>query len=224
LEYQASVANFITYRKFQSIGLAKELTDLLEEHKIEFHVENNSTGLSDFIVGQNFESTVLIKLRPAGFERVNSLLENFLKVNADELPADHYLLTFDDEELLGVIKEPDNWSIYDFALARQLLAKKGIAISSDERTSMKEQRTKELSVQEYSGITWILIGYLLALLGGIIGILIGIHLCTSKKTLPDGSRIYSYKQEDRFHGQVISVIGIGVFLFFVYYRFKKQLF
>jgi len=57
---------------------------------------------------------------------------------------------------------------------------------------------------------WIIVGYFLAVIGGLLGIIIGYLLMSSKKTLPNGVRVYSYNDNDRKHGKVIFIIGIIV--------------
>ncbi len=55
-----------------------------------------------------------------------------------------------------------------------------------------------------------------------MGVFIGHHLNTAKKTLPNGERVYVYNAEDRSHGKWIYFIGIVMFLF-VIYRFLSGL-
>ncbi|WP_431243320.1 hypothetical protein ACQ9BO_01130 [Flavobacterium sp. P21] len=54
-------------------------------------------------------------------------------------------------------------------------------------------------------------GYLFSLLGGGIGMVIGYSLWTSKKTLPNGERVYSYNEADRKHGKTIFILGTIIF-------------
>ena len=65
-------------------------------------------------------------------------------------------------------------------------------------------------------------GYVLAALGGIVGVFIGHHLNTTKKTLPNGQRVYIYNADDRAHGKWIFFLGSAMFLF-VMYRYLAHL-
>ena len=76
--------------------------------------------------------------------------------------------------------------------------------------------------------TWVIIGYLISLFGGIFGIFIAIFLINAKKTLPDGQIIYAFNERSRKHGKIIlymnSVILIGSILFFLNWLFLTLLF
>lgn len=77
--------------------------------------------------------------------------------------------------------------------------------------TLKNERLKILSKPEENQKPWIIAGYLFAFLGGGIGIIIGYSLWKSKKTLPNGDRIYSYSSEDRKNGKRIFLISIIIF-------------
>ena len=77
--------------------------------------------------------------------------------------------------------------------------------------SLKKERLNILSKPEENQRPWIIAGYLFSFLGGGIGIVIGYSLWTSKKTLPNGERIYSYNNADRKQGKTIFIIGLIVF-------------
>lgn len=50
-------------------------------------------------------------------------------------------------------------------------------------------------------------GYLLAITTGVFGIIIGSSLLKSKKTLPDGQKVYTYSENNRAHGKNILLLG-----------------
>jgi len=110
------------------------------------------------------------------------------------------------------LTRPDEWSPIDYKLSIALLRERGKSIDQDLILSLKKQRLNDLSKTESSQVPWIILGYFVSILGGIIGVAIGLHLMTSKKSLPDGKKIYSYKDSDRKHGGIIFSIGI-LFLF-----------
>ena len=58
---------------------------------------------------------------------------------------------------------------------------------------------------------WIIFGYVAALIGGFIGILLGYSLWLSKKKLPNGSKVPAYNEEIRKHGRIIFYLGIIMF-------------
>jgi hypothetical protein len=122
-------------------------------------------------------------------------------------------LSFTNEELYEVILNSDEWNIFDYKLAQKLLADRGKTIDPEMLASLKKERLKILSKPEENQKPWIIAGYLFAFLGGGIGIVIGYSLWRSKKTLPNGERIFSYSIEDRNSGRTIFLISIIVFPF-----------
>jgi hypothetical protein len=211
---------FLTYKKFHSLDQASELTDLLTNNKIPFEVEDNSSDLSDFIVGQNSNNSIVVKILPDHFLPVNRLLSDHADLQLNSINKDHYLFTFDDDELLEVVSEPDKWCELDKQLAKKILNERGITINDALENALFQKRVKDLSVEEKGSTIWTTVGYISAVLGGLIGIVIGINLWTSKKTLPDGTRKYVYTTTDRKHGQIITIIGIGMFCFWIYVRIR----
>lgn len=76
--------------------------------------------------------------------------------------------------------------------------------------------------------TWVIIGYLVSLFGGLFGIFVATFLINAKKTLPDGQIIYAFNERSRKHGKIIlylgSIILIISILFFLNWLFLTLLF
>ena len=47
--------------------------------------------------------------------------------------------------------------------------------------------------------TWVILGYISSLFGGVIGMFIGSILISAKKTLPDGRVVYVFNEGNRKH-------------------------
>jgi len=210
---------FITYQKFDDPALAEELTEQLEQHSIEYNIEEESTGFDPSLVMNNETKYYAVKIKSADFEQVNDLLKQNEETNTDEIGKDYYLFSFTDDELMDVVTKADEWSAFDVVLARKLLAERGKEINDQKIAAIQEQRIEELKKPEASQLTWIIVGYLIALSGVIlpffisaIGVFIGWHLSSYKKTLPDGERVYGYSETDRMHGKRIFYLGIIVFV------------
>jgi hypothetical protein len=214
----------LTYKKFQSLEQASELIDILDQNKVAFEVEDNSGNVSDFIVGQIIENNIAIKIHPDNFTKVNVLLNTNAASQIDNVDKDHYLFTFDNEELLEVVSEPDKWCELDKQLAKKLLNERGITINNALEDALYKKRIKELSVEEKGSVIWTTIGYISAFLGGILGLAIGLNLWTSKRTLPDGTRAYIYSAGDRRHGMIITIIGGIMFCTGIYLQIRFHYF
>jgi|ERR1051326_1164354 hypothetical protein len=76
--------------------------------------------------------------------------------------------------------------------------------------------------------TWVFIGYIVSLFGGLFGIFIATFLINAKKTLPGGQIIYAFNERSRKHGKIIlylgSIILIASILFFLNWLFLTFLF
>ena len=139
----------------------------------------------------------------------------------ETVDKDHYLFGFTDEELFEIISKPDEWNEFDFQLAKKILRERGKEINQDTINLLKKQRLNDLAKPEEGQRNWIYAGYIFALLGGLIGVFIGWHLSTYRKTLPNGQQVYGYKQEDRKHGRRIWIKGAIMFIVSLTIRFSK---
>ena len=157
-------------------------------------------GLS-FAYGTAPEKKDAIKLLQAAYERGVTFFDT----------AEAYG-PFTNEELLDVVLKPDEWNAFDRRLARKILTERGMPVEVAADEVIREARMEELTALAKPQLLVVLAGYVLALLGGVIGIYIGHHLNTTKKTLPNGDRIYVYRADDRAHGKRIFLLGVFMFV------------
>ncbi|WP_428330454.1 hypothetical protein [Mucilaginibacter sp.] len=209
---------FITYKKFNDIALANQLSELLEKHNVAFFVEEEALSF-DPTFAYNDTRQYAVKISSNDFETVNELLLHEANEDITEADKDYYLFSFTDSELLDVITKADEWNAYDVQLARKLLAARGKTISDEELNAIEEKRIEELKEPEASQSTWIIIGYIFALGGGILGCFIGWHLWSYKKTLPNGERLFNYSEKDRNQGKIIFYLSLVCFALWLVYKF-----
>jgi len=210
---------FITYQKFNDPALAKVLSETLEKHRIDCLIEEDSTSFDPFFTYNSLAIEFLVKIKPADFERANQLLKEEADDDIGEADKDHYLFAFTNDELMEVITKADEWSAFDVVLARKILAEKGITISDQQISQINWDRVEELKIAESMSTTQLWICYLFAVGLGFIGIIMGVHVLTGKKTLPDGKRVYAYTENDRWHGKQFLYIGIASFITTFLYKF-----
>ena len=123
------------------------------------------------------------------------------------------ILKFSDEQLAEIIIKRDEWSKFDFVLAKKLLKDKGKEITNEQIILLRKQRIEELAKPEQMLPVWLIFGYLASLTGGFAGVIIGWIILTQKKILPDGSSVYGYQASDRKHANRIMLIGVVVLAF-----------
>ncbi len=147
-------------------------------------------------------------------------MENLAENQVDlEENDNHYFNDFSNDELYEVIEKKDEWSNYDFALAKRLLLKRGEILTDETFLELEQRRQTELAKPEEAPRFLILVGYIFAVLGGLLGLIIGFSLWDGKKTLSDGSKVFTYTIEQRKHGGTIIIISIAVSLLISIYYF-----
>ncbi len=197
----------VTFRTYQEPEQADALGKLLTEHHIPFEISQDRDSLDGLYGGNSSQITYYVKLKEQDFARADDLLLKASESMLDHVDADHYLYPFTDEELIDVLAKPDEWNEFDYRLARKILQERGKAFTDDVLRDWKEKRVKALSAPEVSSMTWIYIGYLLAFLGGLVGLFMGVAVFTAKKTLPNGQRVPAYPANQRAHGVWIMIIS-----------------
>ncbi|HYD91125.1 MAG TPA: hypothetical protein VEA37_06505 [Flavobacterium sp.] len=200
--------NYVTYRKFSDAAQAKGLQQFLISNGIECIFVDTSPQVGSSVMGGDMLKECEVQLKPDQFEAADKLLENYAATLFDNLPEDYYLLSFTDEELQDVVLKHDEWSEFDYMLAIKLLAERGKTIDEAHIKALREERITDLAKPEKVHVSWIVAGYILALLGGCFGVIIGYVLYSAKKTLPNGAVVYTYTPADRANGKIILLLGI----------------
>jgi hypothetical protein len=200
--------DFITFQRFNDQYSAKQFGKLLSDQNIKYVLEDNSLSFDPTFANNNFGTEYCIKIQNEDFEKVNAILEAKSDIEINEIDKDYYLLSFSDEELIDVISKSDEWNKFDVSLAKKLLRDRGQEITPLKIEEIKKQRIAELAKPEKSQSGYIILGYITALLGGLLGVFVGWHLLTYKKVLPDGNRVYVYSENDRKQGNRILILGL----------------
>ena len=134
------------------------------------------------------------------------------------LSSDHYLHGFSDAELMDILLHSDEWSMEDVFGAQQVLGQRGKAVPDDLIAAARASRIRGLRNPAPPQTAFVVLGYVSALLGGLLGIAIGWYINTAMKILPNGERVPVYRIEDRQHGARLFAIGVTVALGLLAYR------
>ncbi|RSK48246.1 hypothetical protein [Hymenobacter rigui] len=216
------MSEFQSYQRFPNVEVAQPLLQLLHQHGILYETLLDQPRIDPSFAFNPTNSYFVVKVRPADVEAVRAL-----EMAADEeltatAPADHYLFRFTDEELLDVLLKADEWSSFDVALARRILRQRGQEVSPLLLEQLRQQRLQDLAQPEPSQKAWVLFGYAVALLGGLVAIFIGWHLRTHTKQLPDGRKVPAFNTQDRVHGLRILILGVVCFVGSVVLRLMQS--
>lgn len=210
---------FITYQKFDDIALANALAEQLKIYHINYTIaEESQTANPLFALNKEISFEYAVKINADDFETVNQLLKEAESEEVSEIGKDYYLYSFTDDELTEVIAKADEWSNFDFVLSLKILAERGKKINDDDLANINKKRIEELKAPDQPQNYWIVVGYLFALCGGVLGIFIGWHLSTYKKTLPNGERVFQYIERDRKQGRRMFYLSILVVILIFGYK------
>jgi hypothetical protein len=213
------MSDYKTYMSLTDLESAFEITTILTNKGIPFKVEDTSKNFDASFSMNKADKSIMIFLDPKDFEKANSIIDNELVLNKNEINKEHFLYSFSTDELLDVIKNTEEWHPLDVKLAKEILKDRNYNLSDEVLHTLKKEKENELKEPEKNDIAWIIIGYLFSVLGGFIGFFIAYHLMTNKKTLPNGESIYSYSKSDRLHGRNMLIIASLSLLFFILYKF-----
>lgn len=197
---------FLTIRNFSQEDQYLALLHVLETHDVPYQTEEYRQRI-DPISMVTLAPEYIVKVQPHDFAKVSELMNELAALAVLDASDEHYLFDFKDEELFDILASPDEWSAFDYQLARRILDERGIDIDAKLLDTLKESRLQELAQPEEKP-TSLVSAYLFALLGGVIGIVLGWHIMTARKTLPDGQRPYLYQESDRKHGPWIIALGL----------------
>ena len=204
---------FLSYQSFANAEVAQGLLSLLRHHNFIYETAIDEPVYSMNMAYNATDTRFVVRLRAADFEAARQL-EDELNQHLTASPApDHYLFSFTDEELFDILVKADEWNSYDVTLAGQLLRQRGRDVSPDTVNLLRQHRLEELAKPEPTQKTWIVAGYLFAIFGGVMGMLVGWHLYYHEKTLPNGTQARAFSARDRAHGYRIIILSFcGLFI------------
>lgn len=211
--------DFRVFKVYPTRELALELKDLLDKESIDTILGDNIPPVDVTFSGSTHEHRYEIQIKHSDFPKAQEVLESHTENMLDQVDDDYYLFDFSDEELYEILLKADEWNEFDYLLAQKILVNRGKPVDRALLSTLRKERIKSLSQPEGNQKPWLYAGYIFALLGGVIGIIIGYFLWTSKKTLPDGNKVYSYSAEDRSKGKILFFFAITIFVLYILIRF-----
>jgi len=206
----------LTFQKFNDRQLAQDMADILAEGGIEYLLEKTPVTFDPFYRTRTEASDeFLLKIAGTDFERATDIINDYEKQFIDHVPTDHYLFSFTNDELLDLVAKRDEWSAFDYELARKILAGRDIIITENQDAEFQEKRIEEL--KQHADIPgWhIIIGYLFACLGGAFGLIFGLYILSAKKILPNGEVFYQYNDRNRQHARIMIGVAIVVIIIII---------
>ena len=203
---------FVKFKSLPDEYQANDYAELLREAGIPVKLSDNVSSLDHTFGGQVLNDAYIVQIPSSYFKQAQKVIQEDVNRAIKELEGeDYYLFQFSDEELYNIILKPDEWSELDHQLSLKILKQRGKTVDQSLVSALREQRNEELKAPDKSQKSLIIFGYILTFLGGFLGLFIGWFLFKSKKTLPNGTKVYSYSEADRKQGKIIFFIGLVIF-------------
>lgn len=197
----------VVFRTFSTREDAEALSALLSENGIIFKITQSEINFDPSTLNSEVNKKNEIFIHQTDVAKAEEILLQQAEKLLMDIEPDYYLLSFSDEELIDIVRKQDEWNAFDYLLAKKLINQRGIQFDEQKIKEIQQERLDELAEPEKVKLTWIIVGYFLALFGSIFGMIIGYSFWQTKKTLPNGEKIYNYSKKDREHGLIMFVFG-----------------
>lgn len=220
--------NFEFYRSFQFEEDATPFIELLKENEIPYEFNGSETIITEAIVGSSNYPKFVLKILRSDFSSVNSIIEKEVLKNSADF-HEHYLNDLTDHELLAILRKPDQSSIEDITITKELLKRRGIPIDPSALVEMKQERLSILQKGKDENVSWMFLFFLLLVATSIffnMFFIIGTigfawHYWKDKSTDIDGNKFYTYNEQTRKNGIRFGissiVLTIGLYLIYAYF-------
>ena len=200
---QTSSGCLVELQRCRDSSSVDELKGILDAAGIPYRVGSDAPVIDISNIGTGNEAQVIISVRSEDYAAARAAMEH--DCLATPLPEDHYLLTSSDTELAEILAQPEEWSAFDVAHARRLVNERGIDLSII-AAKREERLTRLVQGKQASGFL-LGLGWVSAILGGLLGIAIAWSLQYSKEKTPDGE-FFTYNTESRTAGKLMFPVAI----------------
>jgi hypothetical protein len=215
---------FLTFKVFSDKETAQDFAEVLKQNDIPYFIEEDALVFDPSYANNEFNKDYRLKLSHQDFERADKVLQDYYNSQLDKVDKDYYLFDFTDEELQEIITKPDEWGHFDYQLARKLLADRGKEFNPQKTQELRDKRINELSTPDTVKRSSIIWGYVLCFFFFPLGLFMGWNWGYSKKTLPNGQRVYMYDQYGQKHGRRIFAMGIILLVLSILFKIIIVLF
>jgi hypothetical protein len=152
------------------------------------------------------ETPAAALVEPANDQDAERRAEREREYLKTDLPADHFLLTSTDEELVEILARPSDWGGFHVAHARRLVFQRGIDLKRVEEK--KAENVRRLQRGQRASKKLIVFGWIFSVMGGVIGLGIAWSLISMKEKTPHGE-FFTYDEESRVIGRkMLNVAGV----------------
>jgi hypothetical protein len=204
-------SRFLNFQKFFDKEIAVDIASHLEANNIQVELEDSDKYFDVTFANNRMLRPFWLKVKPADMIRAEDTLHAYYQNKLDLVPPDYYLFQFNDEQLMEIVRKPDEWGFLDYPLAIRILENRGLFISKDEINNINNDRIRENSIPKDSPASNIWFSYLISIFWPA-GLITGGIMSYMKKTIYTGDRVYVYSEKDRKHGTRILILSTLCFV------------
>lgn len=211
---------FVTAHSFSDPEEAEIAAEVLKANEISFYIEEDKLSFDASFSYKTDPYSVHLKVKEEQLEKALGLLDNAARKDGAEttdVTLASLFESYTNDELMEVIAHRDEWKEEEVQLAVTVLEKRGITLSESEKERMWRQRIAEIRKPQKGSTGWIIFGFVLALMGGLFGIMLGFAYCTLKGKDPEGNSYFIYDDGTRTLGLLMTLLGILVIAALTYY-------
>lgn len=201
--------NPFTIKTFNNEEDYFEFLTLLKSNSINFETEVLNTTI-DSVFMRPIDKVFKVNIATKEISKVEEILNNEALEAIENVDKTHYLFDFSSKELREILENQDDWSPFDYQLAKKILLERDEYLDENYLNTIELERIEKQYQQEKTPTDLILAGFIFCLLGGVIGIAIGLYILTSKKILRNGDKIFAFAINDR--KKAVWMIGIGILI------------
>lgn len=208
---------FITFKTFSNVKEAKEVKRFLSENNVTSLLRDNFACFENPKAALSLNEYEL-QVKAVQMDTAVELLEIRCEKMIEQVGSEHHLFSCTNGQLYDILVRKGEVSEFDHKLAKRLLAERGKPTDNQFIENIKVEKQKLKARPQINQMINIFAGYLLAILGGFAGIVIGYLMWSSQKQLPNGVTLYSHTESERRHGKIIFGIGILIFAYLLSIR------
>lgn len=198
-------------RKVRSLEEAESIVVALDAKGIPAEMILDGGIVDPIFIGSTPSNKYEILVREEDKESADVIFWQWAQDAIDQIPKTYHLYDYSSAELTQILVESTEWNELDVLLAEKILRDRKVDINLGEIEQHRVARKKKLAEPQNGQTAWIVIGYIFAVLGGFIGMLLGYSLWKARKRMPDGEKMPAYTEDVRNHGKIIFFIALVVF-------------
>jgi len=132
------------------------------------------------------------------------------------------IVTKTNQDLIEIYVNADNYQPEFVNQVYEELTKRGVSLEQYIAEKEAKSHASNLLLEQgrKGNEVYLILGFISAFLGGIIGIIVGYTFSQSKLYGPSGERFYTFDKQTRDKGRIMMTIGVFVFLIIMTWKFS----